>query len=278
MRYTILMYLAVDIGGTKTLVAIFDQDGGLKNSVRFPTPRDYKDFLRDLESALADQKKIDFKAACVAIPGKIDRTNGVVVGLGNLPWKGVPIEKDVENLAKCPALVENDAKLGGLYQAAQLSKKYKRVLYITIGTGVGIGLINNGEIDDAISDWGGKFLPVERGGKETTWEEIASGRAITKKYGKKASEITDPGAWRQISNNIAKGLFELIAITEPEAVVIGGGVGRHFDKFGDFINKELKTRELPNYAMPPVLPSVNSEESVVYGCYELLKNKQRDLK
>jgi predicted NBD/HSP70 family sugar kinase len=271
LRYTILMYLAVDIGGTKTLLAKFSQAGQMSQPVKFPTPKSYDDFLAAFKLAFSKFETNDFAAVCVGVPGKLDRKRGFLIGLGNLPWKHQNIQEDIKNIVKCPVLVENDAKLAGLYEAIKLKDKYKKVLYITLGTGIGIALVTNQQIDNQLSDWGGKFLPVERGGKDISWEEIASGRAITKTYGKKASEITDPESWQQISRNIAKGLTELIAITEPEAVVIGGGVGKHFEKFGKFLNNELKKRELPAHPVPKLLPAVNSEDAVVYGCYELIK-------
>ena len=60
--------------------------------------------------------------------------------MGNLPWQDVPIAKDVESIIHCPTMIENDAKLAGLSEA-MLVKDYRRVLYVTIGTGIGTAII-----------------------------------------------------------------------------------------------------------------------------------------
>lgn len=90
------MYLAVDIGGTKTLLACFDDKGKLLDTVKFPTPRDYEDFLSDFKHYLRFLKVVNYQAAGVAVPGKIDRKHGRAVAYGTLVWPVVPIEADIE--------------------------------------------------------------------------------------------------------------------------------------------------------------------------------------
>ena len=112
---------------------------------------------------------------------------------------------------------------------------------------------------------------LEHDGKMRTWESFASGKAIVKKYGKRASEIEDERIWRAISKNIALGLVQLIAVVQPDVIVIGGGVGSHFEKFKKPLNEILKKYETPMVTIPPVVGAINAEEAVVYGCYHLAK-------
>src|SRR6476619_3924816 len=103
------MYVGVDIGGTKTLLAVLDEHGSIKEEVRFPTPKKYDYFIMELGQAVAKLKARDFKAAGVAVPGLLDRKRGRVLGLGNLAWKNESIQDDVERILKCPVVIENDA-------------------------------------------------------------------------------------------------------------------------------------------------------------------------
>lgn len=267
------MYLGVDVGGTKTLLAVFTNDGKLKQSARFDTPQNYSRFLDALTENIQSLDVDDFSAACIAMPGRIDRENGVVLAFGNLPWKNVHIVEFLEKFLKAPVLVENDAKLAGLYEAHNVKGGYSKVLYITLSTGVGISLIINGVIETDTNDLGGAVLPVQDGSKSISLDRFASGKAITKEYGKRASELDDPKAWRAIARDIARGLIDVISLLQPEVVVIGGGVGAHFKKFEKPLKAELEKYELPIMKIPPVVQAKKPEEAVIYGCYEFLKAK-----
>lgn len=265
------MYLGVDVGGTKTLLAVFTNDGSLKQSLKFETPQNYSRFLDALTENIRNLEIDNFRAACIALPGVIDRENGVGVRFGNLPWKNVHVVEFLEKYLKAPVLVENDAKLAGLYEASNVKSDFKRVLYITISTGIGIALITDGVIEAKLGDRGGNAFMMQQGKTTITWEQLASGKAITKKYGKQASEIDDPEAWKAISRNIALGLIDVISLFEPEVVVLGGGVGSHFKKFEKFLKADLKKYEMPIMQIPPIIQAKKAEEAVIYGCYELLK-------
>ena len=267
------MYLAVDIGGTKTLLVAFDDEGTPKKQVKFPTSQDYQQFLRDVQDNLPELNETDFLATGVGVPGLLDRENGIVLSLGNLSWQNEPIQADLEKISNSPVSIENDAKLAGLYEAMLVVDRYKRTLYLTISTGIGIALIVDGKIDTDIGDAGGNGLLLEHRGKILPWEDFASGKAIVKQYGKKAGDISDPAAWKEIARNLAVGMIGLIAILEPEVIIIGGGVGSHFQNYGDLLVKELNGYATPSVKIPPVLQAQRPEEAVLYGCFELVRAK-----
>jgi glucokinase len=122
------MYLCVDVGGTKTLLAAFTDEGELTKEVRFETPAAYSDFLEQFESNLKQLQQTDFRAAAVAIPGQIDRKEGIGLSFGNLSWKNVPVQADIERISKAPVMVENDAKAGAIFEAVKVTNEFKRVL------------------------------------------------------------------------------------------------------------------------------------------------------
>ena len=264
------MYLGIDIGGTKTLVASLSDDGTITESVKFPTPVLYEDFITELAKAVASLTTKDFQAGAIAAPGALDRHRGIVRKFGNLGWLNVSLVTDVEAVAHCPIHMENDAKLAALSEAKH-QPSYSRVLYVTISTGIGYGLVVDGIIDPNVGDAGGRGLLVEYHGELVAWESFAGGRAITETYGKKAGEITDKKAWESIARNLTPGLLELIAIMEPEVVVIGGGAGQHLARFHDPLVADLKKHETPMLSIPPFVLAAHPEDAVIYGCYELAK-------
>jgi predicted NBD/HSP70 family sugar kinase len=266
------MYVGVDVGGTKTLLAVLNEHGEIRHSVKFPTSQNYDHFLLELRNAYHHLPTQEFKAGAVGIPAVlIDREHGRGKIFGNLAWKNVPIQHDLERIFHCPFVVENDAKLAGLSEAMLLRDKFEKVLYVTVSTGIGYALINSGEIDKNIGDGGGKEILLPHRGKHVPWESYASGHAIVMRYGKRAEDIHDETTWRKISRDLAQGLIELIAIAEPDTIVFGGSVGNFFDRYHHLLKDELQRYHLPLLPLPELRKAERPEEAVVYGCYDIAK-------
>lgn len=267
------MYAAIDIGGTKTLVAVFDKNKNIVEQHKFPTNHDYELFKIDLAKTVAELSTDDFQRIVVAIPGRIDRKHGVAFAFGNLDWVNLPIQKDLEAIFHAPVLLENDAKLASLSEAIILKDTYKKVLYVTISTGIGAGLITNGKIDPGFEDMEAGQMLLEHNGELKDWEDFGSGKAFYKKFGKYVSDVADEdtGAWYWFARNIAIGLVNLIAIVTPEVIVIGGGAGAHLEKFQARLEEELKIYENPMFLIPPIVKARHADEAVIFGCYEYAK-------
>lgn len=265
------MYLGIDVGGTKTLVARLDDHGVIKQSERFPTPQDYDDFLALLKQTVSKLGDHDYRACGVGIPVSIyDRDEEIAVSFGNLAWKRVHVARDIEKIVDCPVAVENDAKLAALSEA-MLRPEVDKVLYVTISTGIGIGLVLDGQIDTAIGDGGGRTLMVNYRGKLVPWESVASGKAIVSRFGKRAADITDEATWQRIAHDLGMGFQHLIALTEPDMVVVGGSVGRYFERLKPHLKAELLQFETPLLKLPKLEEAKRPEEAVVYGCFDLVK-------
>ncbi|HSX35605.1 MAG TPA: ROK family protein [Patescibacteria group bacterium] len=266
------MYLGIDIGGTKTLVAVLDDNGVIAERLTFPTPKDYDDFERALAESLRGFNTHQFTACGVGVPGRIDREHGVGLDMGNLPWHDVPIQADVSKVLGCPVIIDNDANLAGLSEAMLLKDEYSRVLYMTISTGIGTGIIVDQQIDPAFADSEGGEILLEHEGKLEKWESFASGHAIVERYGKKAKDITEAKTWSAIARDLAVGMIDLIAVIQPEVIVLGGGVSTYFDRFKGPLLATLKSYETPLVPIPVIQEAQRPEDAVVYGCYDLAKS------
>jgi predicted NBD/HSP70 family sugar kinase len=266
------MYLGIDIGGTKTLVACLDDKGVITERSKFPTPQAYDVFLRELAKVIVNLSTKEFIAVGMAVPGKLDREHGTAKAFGNLPWEDIPIKDDIERMVHAPVVIENDANLAGLSEAMLLKNTHDKVLYVTVSTGIGTGIISHQKIDPELADSEGGELLLEYGGRLQHWEDFASGRAIVKRFGKQAREITDEKTWRLIAHDLALGLADLIAVIQPDVIVMGGGVDSYFSRFAPFLQAELKKYETPLVPTPPILQAKRPEEAVVYGCYDLAKS------
>ena len=268
------MFLCIDIGGTKTAVAVFDDSGKVSYESKIKTDHNYDIFLKNLASLIKNDIKDDIKYACAAVPGLLDRENGIVISLGNLPWRNIPIRDDIEKLISCKLVIENDTRLGGLGEARAYTGKYKRLVYFTVSTGIGGALIIDKRISEDMRDMEiGKAPLLNEDGQIQDWENIASGRALYEKYGIRADEITDEKIWKEIAEKIAHGIGIACAVLQPEVIIFGGGVGQYADKFTPYIKDYLEENLHPNINQPKELSGPNrAEDSVLYGCYELLKD------
>ncbi len=261
------MIVTVDTVGTKTLVAVFDTDGKIVTKEKFPTPVDINDFLIELKRTI-DELTVETPITClsVALPGTIK--DGHMIWAGNLGWHDTDIKGLLSDHYDCPIIVENDANLAGLAEARALETTPNVCLYVTVSTGIGTGIITNGKIDPNFSTSEGGQIILEHDGEFARWETFASGKAILATYGKLASEIDDEATWRTVSYNLAKGFMTLIPVLSPDVIVIGGGVGTHFDKFKApllaILDANLDKKSIP---IPTIIEAAHPEEAVIYGCY-----------
>lgn len=263
------MYLGIDIGGTKTLLTVFSEQGELLESAKFPTPKDYSEFLNQLKQETDKLQTSDFKAIGIGSAGRIDRNTGTIISSPNLGWENVPLQSDVEKTLHTPTVLENDAKLAGLSEAKLIEEKYPLSIYITISTGIGCSVIRNGKLDPSFLDMETGWSVIEHNGKFEYWEKIASGQAIVNKYGKYASEIDDEDTWKAIVRTWYAGLSGLFATIQPDALIIGGSVGTHFDKYQALLKAEVEKHSTPMVTTPEIFQAQRPEEAVAYGCYHL---------
>lgn len=271
-------YLAIDVGATKTLLAVFDSSGEMVCECKIATDPDYVKFKADLAKEISELKsRFSFSHCCIALPSRFENfRDGIASHFGNLDWVNVPIKSDLEQiLPGTEILFHNDAKLAALSEAVLLHDRYKKVLYLTISTGIGGGVITNGVIDKDFENFEPGQMVFEHDGKTQQWEDFASGKALKAKYGRQASEIDDPAIWQAYAKDLAAGFEDVLATVQPDAVVIGGGVGAHFEKFKPFLETELHKINNPLVPTPPLLKAQRPEEAVIYGCYEYIRQAHR---
>jgi predicted NBD/HSP70 family sugar kinase len=259
------MIIAVDTGGTKTLVAAFSKDGELLHKIKFPTPKEVPLYISELVVTINKlTRETTPIAISLALPG-ILRHDGTLIVAENLGWKDVDIRQHLQKHFVCPIYIENDANLGGVGAVRLIPDTPARCLYVTISTGIGTGMLLNGQLLAGVEQSEGGRIYLEHDGVTKQWEEFASGRAVYNTYGKYAREITSKRVWNTISKNIAQGLLALWPVLRPEMIIIGGSIGTYFDRYDEHLNGVL--REYLGYRAPLVVSSPKPEEVVIYGCY-----------
>lgn len=261
------MIIAVDTGGTKTLIVAFDTDGVKTQIARFPTPKDIPEYVTAVASAINGFTSIDqIDIIALAVPGSI--RDGVLLHAENLGWYQSDILAQVQaSFPSTRVVIGNDADIAGLGEMRSRDIIPHTGLYVTFSTGIGTGLCFDGKLPESMEVFEGGKMRFEYEGKMQRWEDFASGRNFYERYQQFGSDVDDPEKWQDYAQRAACGLAVLIPTFEPEIVVVGGSMGTHYAKYQEFLNQEL-SQIIPKYMENTTLVQANHpEEAVVDGCY-----------
>ena len=218
IRYSEDMYLAIDIGGTKTLVALFTDWGKIVKRFKFKTPRGSKRFVDELTTVLKNgfvRKSV--KVVVVTIPGVVQKN--YTVKFGNRDWPDLDLITPLKELFTCPIYFENDANLATFYEGSFYKGK---TVFLTFSTGIGGGVVENGALSKRYSDFEPGHVEFIYDGEKSEWEDLAAASAINAKYNKLVNDITDPADWSEIVNRMLLGIVPLTTSIKPDRIIFGG--------------------------------------------------------
>lgn len=263
--------VGVDIGGTKIAASVVDGQGTVLRRARRETPAQdpdqiahaVADMVEELTGGAHDSERVG--AVGVACAGLIDRAGETVVFAPNLAWRDEPLKARLEDLLRLPVVLENDANAAawGEFCFGAASEVDDMVL-LTLGTGVGGGVISDGELLRGAHGMGaevGHLRVVPDGhrcgcGNKGCWETYASGTALVREAralvaggsphagvladrcggdpaaltGQMVTEVArtgDPAATElleDVGRWVGEGAASLAAVLDPGLIVLGGGV------------------------------------------------------
>jgi glucokinase len=261
------MIVAVDTGGTKTLITLFSRDGVAGKQIKFPTPKDKNDYLSALkETLISNYGGQRIEALVIAMPGIVK--DGVAIWCQNLGWKNFDIAAAMKGvLGSTPIFIENDANLAGLAETRSRNPMPISSLYVTVSTGIGTGVTTNGVIDPGLRNSEGGHMLVEFDGEVHQWELFASGKAIYETYGRYARDIDDKKTWDEIADRISRGFLAAIPLIQPDVIILGGSIGTYFDHYAPKLREILKHHLPDHIPCPKLVTAKHPEQAVIYGCY-----------
>ena len=191
--------VGIDIGGTKLATVVADKDGNILQKVRKPTesekgPRHAVRLLLamvDEAIDLAELRREDISGIGVSCGGPLDTKTGIIYSPPNLPgWDALPLKELIESEFHIPTVVENDANASALAEARfGGGRGYDYVLYMTMSTGIGGGIVANGQIyhgaNDSAGEVGHQILvpdgPLCGCGQHGCLEALCSGPSIARR-------------------------------------------------------------------------------------------------
>lgn len=219
--------ILVDIGGTKTRVAVSPDLVAISEKETFDTPVNPKEGLERIRSTaqkLSNGEPLEMAIIGIAGVCSPDRTE--LVRSPNLQkWANHFTVSDTMSALGVPIYFENDAALGALGEATYGAGKDCNIMaYVTVGTGVGGARIVNKTIDQTHFGFEIGQQLVSFDGEARLFEEVLSGNALEKRYGTSSKNIKNEKMWNDVARVFADGLYNTIVHWSPECVVLGGSV------------------------------------------------------
>ncbi|HEX6228228.1 MAG TPA: ROK family protein [Solirubrobacterales bacterium] len=300
--------IGVDLGGTKMLLGVLDAGSEVVWESREPSAGHGEEELVELlvrEIGRAREHRRGVEVVGLGIPATIDHARGVAISAVNLPIENLRIRDLVQERTGLPVFVDNDANVAALAEYLYGAAKGTRdAVMLTIGTGIGGGLILDGkpyrgatgagaELGHVVIDLDGPRCQGNCPGRGCV-ETLASGTALGREGREAAAREPDSALGRmqaegrqidgravteaaQAGDATAIGVFDLVGfrlgvalasfanIFEPEVIVIGGGVIAAGDLLLEPARKELGARALPPMNRTPVVAAKLGEDAGMIG-------------
>lgn len=268
-----MLTIGVDIGGTKVAAGVVDDSGEIVEHTLRPTAADRPDVVAETVADVVRElsQGRDIEAVGVGAAGFVDETRSMVRFAPNLAWREEPLQKKISGMVGLPVVIENDANAMAWGETRfGAGRGQSHVVCITLGTGIGGGLVFDGALFRGRWGMGAELghMQVLPGGRKCgcgnvgCWEQYASGQALVKDAreiadadperartllgladGKiEGEEVTEAArlgdeaslaAFRSLGDWLGQGMADLAAILDPGCFIVGGGVSRAADLFID---------------------------------------------
>lgn len=306
-----MYYIGIDVGGTTVKGMIVDEKGKSPASGFVPTVSETlaEDIAGLTKKLMRDAKVEKAEGVGIGCPGIIDSEHGEVVFAANLGLTRFPLAGKVQAILNMPVKITNDANAAALGEAKFGSgKNYKDCILVTLGTGVGGGIIIDGKLFEGYKSAGAEIghTVIEFGGEKCTcgrcgcFEAYASATALIKSTKRAMSENKDSLMWeigslenvsgktafdyagkdqtaRGVVDRFIKylgcGLVNLANTFRPEIIMIGGGVSKQGDNLIVPLQKFMDTELFgakENYAPVKIASATLGSDAGAYGAAALI--------
>ena len=266
-----MLYIGVDLGGTGIKVGVVDENGAILAKGSTPTmkERPYQEIIRDIAALcekVAKQAKVgmdEIAAIGVGVPGICDPKTGVIPFCTNLGWHDVPFVGEMHKYLPHKVIVDNDATVAGYAESiAGVSRGTQSSVFITLGTGVGGGIVIGGRPYSGAHGIGSEIghMILQMDGEPCTcgnkgcFERYASATAIIREAKRAVEKQPESAILARCGGNpekinakividcakegdemakqvfdgyvkgLAHGIISIINVLDPEVIVLGGGV------------------------------------------------------
>jgi len=287
--------IGVDLGGTNIAVGVVDDNlkivgrGKMKTNTPRPAEEIFDDIATAVNLAVADAgiNMAEVSSVGVGTPGSVNKTSGHIEFANNLDFNNVPAKEMLESRIGKPVYLDNDANCAALGEAvAGVGKGVSSFVAITLGTGVGSGIIIDNKIlsgvNFAAGEMGHMVISVDgeqcNCGRRGCWERYASATALISQTKDAMRHDQDSLMWQLVNDNIdevsgrtafdamrqgdetakdvvaqyiyfvSAGIINIINALQPEIICVGGGIGHEGENLLEPIRKHVERERYSIYA------------------------------
>ena len=240
------LFGGIEAGGTKFVCMVASNPDHIVAETQFPTTFPNETIARTNDFFMPFIERGELVAAGIGSFGPLDlnsasKTYGYITKTPKPHWSFIDLYSGIKDSLKIPVAFDTDVNAAafGEYYWLKENKNHDPILYITVGTGIGVGAVVNGQpVHGLVHTEGGHIvLPHDMSVDpfegicpyhKDCWEGLASGPAISNRWGIPSDELADehPG-WDLEANYLALGIVNLILLYSPQRIVLGGGVSLH---------------------------------------------------
>lgn len=278
--------LAIDIGGTKFSVAVFEGERMIERRTQATNREGGRDWmLASIEACLHSLKSRHSVDRCgIGFGGPVDfARQRVIQSTHVVGWDDFDLAGHMTNLLGFVPVIDNDANTGALGEALYgAGRGYRPLFYMTLSTGIGGGIVTGAEqVYRGADSYAGEIghLTVQPNGPDCLCgsrgclERMCCGLWLERDYGKPASELLrDPTFVRRYVVDLARGLKAAIMLLNPARIVIGGGIAKAgaalFVPLGAELNQQITAW---SRARTDVVPAELGDDSVLWGAMALAR-------
>jgi len=279
------MILAIDIGGTKFSIAVFDGPRMVRRESRATDAEGGRDWMLRQISYIVRPWRDEFKfhACGIGFGGPVNfAEQRVVLSTHVGGWRDFDLCGFVADLAGARTVMDNDANVGAIGEAEfGAGQGFSPLFYMTLSTGIGGGIYEDGRVWRGADSYGGEIghLTIRPDGPDCLcgargcFERMCCGLWLARDYGRTAKELLeDKGFVSTYVINLALGLKAAIMLLNPARIVIGGGISKAGDRLFVPLRRELRGQITSwSGARIDVVPAALGDDSVLYGAYRLAK-------
>lgn len=268
------MKIGIDLGGTNMRVGLTD-GSTLVNSVIEPCPSKEAEevVINQLKRQIAQLMSEEVTSIGVGVPSVVDCQQGIVYNVANIPsWKEVHLKEILEKEFNVPVAVNNDANCFalGVWKYGE-GKGTKDMVGLTMGTGIGSGIIINGELYNGVNTGAGEIgsLPF----KDADYEFYCSSRFFSDLHGDtganfgkraQAGDAEAVAVWKEFGQNVGELIKAVLFTYAPEAIIIGGGIVSAFPLFETAMRASLESFPyLANVSATRIMPSTMPHAAII---------------
>lgn len=275
--------LGIDIGGTSIKAGVL-VSGHLQDIRSIPTPalKSQEVILEALSTFIESYLPYSFEGIGIGIPGLVNPKEGIVLGLANIPsFQHVELRKFLMNRFGKPVFINNDANCFALgVHKFGVGQGFQHLVGITLGTGVGGGIIIHGKLYSGVNSAAGEWCGASY--LDKTFEDYCSGKFFNRVYQSRPKALAklaqegDPvalQAFDEFGTHVGELLKVILYSLAPEAIVLGGSIRKTYPLFEKSMWATLQTFAYPSVLAKFQLLVSDLDETAIHGAVALVDFK-----